>query len=235
MDGWVDYLHLGFLGEHILFSSLRLHSFWAFLLSSVVITVVCLSERFLTVVLNKHVQPRWARSRLANAVWRSSVYGLVTLLRLLYMLVAMSYQLGLKFTLQSHRCCRKEACSQACASLRPRLLTSCTQVVTLVEEPLLSTSVGRRLRPHARSKPTAILIHPNESNLARADAAALELGIAGDTELVKGNRAPDGQESWQQGKGRDVAREMFGDTHYRQHPDASNVFDIGDDEEHMIS
>jgi hypothetical protein len=47
MDGWVDYLHLGFLGEHILLRSLRLHSFWEFLLSSVLITVVCLSERYL--------------------------------------------------------------------------------------------------------------------------------------------------------------------------------------------
>jgi len=227
MDGWVDYLHLGFLGEHILLRSLRLHSFWEFLLSSVLITVVCLSERFLTVVLNKHVQPRWAqRSRLANAVWRSSVYGLVTLLRLLYMLVAMSYQLG--------------AIAVVVVTL------SVGQFVSEyfeyqepdwerhVEEPLLGTSAGRRrlagsIRPHSRSKPTAILIHPNESNLARADAAALELGIAGDTELVKGNRAPDGQESWQQGKGRDVAREMFGDAHYRQHSD-TNVFDIGDDE-----
>ncbi|KAF9225570.1 hypothetical protein BS17DRAFT_604991 [Gyrodon lividus] len=227
MDGWVDYLHVGFLGEHVLLSSLRLNSFWAFLLSSVVISVLCLSERFLTVVLNKHVQPRWAqRSRLANAVWRSLIYGLVTFLRLLYMLVAMSYQLGaiavVVVTLSVGQFAIEYFDHQEPDSERH------------VEEPLLGASAGRRhlagsIRPHSRPKPIAIPLHPNESNLARADAAALELGIAGDTELVKGNGVPDGQETWQHGKGRDVARQMFGDAHHRRHSD-TNIFDIGDED-----
>ncbi|KIJ66182.1 hypothetical protein HYDPIDRAFT_26553 [Hydnomerulius pinastri MD-312] len=105
-----------------------------------------------------------------------------------------------------------------------------------VEEPLLGTSTGRRRtaypghRPRARSKPEVIFIHPNESNLARADAAALELGIAGDTDLVKGNRASEDQESWQHGKGRDVARQLFSGAHHSR-PSDSTVFDIGEEDE----
>ncbi|KAG8219602.1 hypothetical protein J3R82DRAFT_555 [Butyriboletus roseoflavus] len=97
------------------------------------------------------------------------------------------------------------------------------------EEPLLGNSFERRpiWRPRTRAKPESIFIHPNESNLARADAVALELGIGGDTELVRGNRA-DGQ-SWQLGKGRDVARETFGGSHRHLDSDTS-VFDVGDDD-----
>ena len=103
MDGWVDYLHVEFLGEHILFRSLRLKSLWSFTLATIVITIVCLGERYplgvsfttpvhrcahppprlLTVVLNKKIRPSTVRnSRLATAAWRSSVYGFVTFLRL---------------------------------------------------------------------------------------------------------------------------------------------------------
>ena len=98
-----------------------------------------------------------------------------------------------------------------------------------MEEPLLGTSFGRRHaigRPRTRSKPDSIFIHPNESNLARADAFALELGVGGDTELVHGNRA-DGQ-SWQLGKGRDIARETFGGSHRRLTDPDTSV--IGDDD-----
>ena len=103
MDGWVAYLHVEFLGEYILFRFLRLQSLWSFILGSIVITIICLFERyalvsfttpvhrcahhspcrFLTVVLNKNVQPsKVGHSRLATAAWRSSVYAFVTFLRL---------------------------------------------------------------------------------------------------------------------------------------------------------
>ncbi|KAF8560134.1 hypothetical protein OG21DRAFT_1492535 [Imleria badia] len=99
-----------------------------------------------------------------------------------------------------------------------------------VEEPLLASFERRRpiWRPRARSKPDSIFIHPNESNLARADAVALELGIAGDTKLVQGNRAV-GQ-SWQLGKGRDVARKTFGSSHRRLIDSDTNIFDVRDDD-----
>lgn len=52
MDGWVDYLHVDFLGEHILFRSLRLQSFSSFLLSSILITTLCILERYLLVSIS---------------------------------------------------------------------------------------------------------------------------------------------------------------------------------------
>ena len=68
-------------------------------------------------------------------------------------------------------------------------------------------------RPRSKSKPTHILIHPNESNLARADAAALHMGLTGDTELVKGNmHSIDGDAAWKMGEGKDLARQIMSRT-----------------------
>ncbi|KAI6120691.1 hypothetical protein EDD16DRAFT_830044 [Pisolithus croceorrhizus] len=180
MDGWVDYLHFSFFGEHVLFHSLRVDSFWTFFLSSVLVAVICLVE-------SKKFRPRWAsRSQVACASWDASLYGLVTLFRVLYMLVIMSYQAGIiavavislsvgQFLVEYHLNHARAADSDR-----------------LVNEPLLGNPVEHL-----------------GSNLARADAAALELGIAGDTELVAGNRLPD-DGAWENGKGSIVARELFG-------------------------
>ena len=71
-----------------------------------------------------------------------------------------------------------------------------------------SSSSGTR--PRSRSKPESNFIHPNESNLARADAAAAQLGLAGDTERVQaGVYAAAGADAWEHGRGRDVARELL--------------------------
>lgn len=89
-----------------------------------------------------------------------------------------------------------------------------------MKEPLLSSSEEsyaleasypppRSARPRSRSKPESIFIHPNDSNIARADAAAVQLGLVSDTDLVKGNVYPDDGETWEHGRGRDVAREML--------------------------
>ncbi|PIL31319.1 hypothetical protein GSI_06017 [Ganoderma sinense ZZ0214-1] len=89
-----------------------------------------------------------------------------------------------------------------------------------VKEPLLSSSdesyaleasypPPSSTRPRSRSKPESIFIHPNDSNIARADAAAAQLGLAGDTDLVKGNVYPADGETWEHGRGRDVARELL--------------------------
>jgi hypothetical protein len=42
-------------------------------------------------------------------------------------------------------------------------------------------------RPRSTPRREDIFIQPNESNIFRADAVALEMGITGDAELVKGN------------------------------------------------
>lgn len=65
-------------------------------------------------------------------------------------------------------------------------------------------------RPRSKSKPSKIFIHPADSNLARADAVALRLGLGGDTDLVKGNQYPaDAEPAWTVGKGKDIARELL--------------------------
>lgn len=45
MDGWVDYLHVSWHGEHVLFPTLHLHSFPHFVVASLFIIFLCLLER----------------------------------------------------------------------------------------------------------------------------------------------------------------------------------------------
>lgn len=81
-------------------------------------------------------------------------------------------------------------------------------------EPLLrenSYALSSRENNHrSRSKPEDIFIHPTESNIARADAAALELGLAGNTERVQGNTYAGKEAPWEAGTGRDAARALLG-------------------------
>lgn len=68
-------------------------------------------------------------------------------------------------------------------------------------------------RPRAKSRakpPSAIFIHPAQSNLARADAAALELGLGGDTERVRAPGAGRGAPAWAHGHGPQAARALLG-------------------------
>lgn len=73
-------------------------------------------------------------------------------------------------------------------------------------------------RPRSRSKPENIFIHPDDSNLFRADAVALEMGITGDTELVKNSSRPGREESWSRDDGEDRAREILASTSRMKFP-----------------
>jgi len=97
MAGWQNRLHLSLLGENVLFGSLQLDSLLSFLVASILTVSFCVSERMLTLALSKHWNPFpfIQRSRLRIALWRSALYWLVTLNRLIYMLIAMTYNLGL--------------------------------------------------------------------------------------------------------------------------------------------
>jgi hypothetical protein len=66
-----------------------------------------------------------------------------------------------------------------------------------------------KTRPRSKSKPEAIFIHPAESNIARADAVALEMGLAGSTERVQSYGYTKEEPPWEMGKGKDMAREML--------------------------
>lgn len=171
------------------------------MLSSLLVGAICLFERFLTALSNQCFQPRWAsRSRILSAGWNASLYGLVTLCRLLYMLLVMSYQVGII------------AVVVISLSIGQFFVEYCNHPQVdqdiHVQEALLPGSPRHR-QNRTKPKPDSIFIHPYHSNLARADAAAFELGISGDTELVTGIRPADDQ-GWEHGKGRDVARELFG-------------------------
>lgn len=45
MDGWADYLHTSFYGEHVLSPSLRLTSLSSFIIAAALSTSICLVER----------------------------------------------------------------------------------------------------------------------------------------------------------------------------------------------
>jgi len=88
-----------------------------------------------------------------------------------------------------------------------------------------------KTRPRSKSKPDDIFIHPTESNIARADAVALELGLAGETDRVQAYARLNGSPAWEIGKGRDIAREMLRG-HSTQHKRTSHdtLFYADDDE-----
>ncbi|KZT73297.1 hypothetical protein DAEQUDRAFT_662615 [Daedalea quercina L-15889] len=96
MDGWQDHLHFTFLGEHVLLPSLHLDSLWKFTVASALSIIICLSERSLTYAISKHWGPASTRrSRVRNAAWRAFLHWLVTFDRLMYMLIAMTFNIGL--------------------------------------------------------------------------------------------------------------------------------------------
>jgi len=96
MDGWKDHLHFAFGGEHVLLPNLHLDSIWKFTIASVLAVFVCVSERLLTYALAQRWGPKSVRrSRMRNALWRASLYWLVTFDRLMYMLIAMTFNVWL--------------------------------------------------------------------------------------------------------------------------------------------
>ncbi len=106
----------------------------------------------------------------------------------------------------SHRSASSSVTSTTCFFRTPSPIPEVKEVVQVKPQP-----VSTKGRPRSKSKPTRIFIHPNDSNLARADAVALQLGLGGDTELVKGNQYPqDGQGTWATGKGKVIVREIMG-------------------------
>ncbi|OBZ79643.1 hypothetical protein A0H81_01362 [Grifola frondosa] len=88
-----------------------------------------------------------------------------------------------------------------------------------IKEPLLRSSTDDRTavesyplpaRPRSRSKPQAIFIHPNESNIARADAVAEQLRLTSSPDSADDDMYPVQGGGWHPGHGRDAARELLG-------------------------
>jgi len=87
--------HFGFDGSSFIFPSLRITSWPTFVVACFIVIVICLSERYLTYLMSTKWTPLRIKSPVALAIWRSLMYWVVTLQRLLYMLIGMTFHAGL--------------------------------------------------------------------------------------------------------------------------------------------
>ncbi|KAI0248355.1 hypothetical protein BJV78DRAFT_801419 [Lactifluus subvellereus] len=226
MDGWEDYLHTTFLGEHILFPSVRLTSFGTFISAAALSATICLTERSLTFALSRHWTPFRAirHSRVRNALWRSALYALATLLRLLYMLLSMTFHVWLIIIIVLSLAVGQffiEFCEDAHGPDHRNAYH-----LSLSPPP-------RRRRSRCKPKPTGLFIHPSNSNLARADAVAVEMGLHGSTEQVKAVRtscdSDDDERMWERDRGRDTARALLGGVHAHSRLESQqDLFQVAD-------
>ena len=106
------------------------------------------------------------------------------------------------------------------------------------EEPLLERNSAPialgsvpQTRPRSKSKPDSIFIHPRFNNIARADAAALELGLGGTTDRVSDANYRRTDTSWKHGQGKQQARALLGHTRTRDH----HAFGLDDDSSSELS
>ncbi|KAH9065584.1 hypothetical protein EDB87DRAFT_1554915 [Lactarius vividus] len=255
MDGWEDYLHTSFYGEHVLFPGLRLKSLGAFVCAAFLAAALCLLERALTFALSKHWSPFRAvrQSRTRRALWRAGLYAVATLLRLLYMLLSMTFHVWLILTIVLSLAAGQffiEYFEQPHDSdprkyvARPTLplFFPSTQCPPACHIALSSSPPSTMRKARSRAKPAGLFIHPNDSNLARADAVAVELGLHGSTEHVSVGAArassdsDDTERTWERGRGRDAARALLGGaqqvhTNVRGHAKSDSqrmLFQVGD-------
>ncbi|GLB35795.1 hypothetical protein LshimejAT787_0300830 [Lyophyllum shimeji] len=187
MDNWEPYLHWAFRDEAVLVPSLYLHSFSSFLAASILTTCICACERCLSHLLDKHWSIPFIRhSRWKKLVWRASLYWIVTFLRLCYMLISMTFNLGLILVLVTALTVTQtvlELLNSSECRQNPRRDIGATDL----EQPLLERQSELSLvtRPRLKSRPGHIYIDPSHSNIARADALASELGISPNPERVQ--------------------------------------------------
>ncbi|EDR15230.1 copper transporter [Laccaria bicolor S238N-H82] len=213
MDNWQSLqLHWTFRGQHVLFSSIALHSFSSFSTAALVVSIICLLERFLSFSLDKRLGPGiLKRSRWLSALWRTAIYWIATFLRLMYMLAAMTFHLGIIFVIVTTLAAAQLAIElqNTPNTLRSRDFSDVMSQPLLQEHPYPLKPVRTRQNSRSKSKPDDIFIHPAQSNLARADAAALELGISVGTERVHANIYEREEAAWEVGQGKDMARELL--------------------------
>ncbi len=100
---------------------------------------------------------------------------------------------------------------------------------------MLSPSSIKRRKARCRTKPAGLFIHPNDSNLARADAVAVELGLHGSTEHVgvtaerMSSDSDDHERTWDHGRGRDAARALLGGArHTHTKSESQQLFQVAD-------
>ncbi|KAJ7045133.1 copper transporter [Mycena alexandri] len=195
-----DYLHFSFKGSYVLFWFIQLDSFAGFFIAALLTVGICAVERLLGFAYEHQWGPASIRrSRGANALWRAGMYWVLAFLRLAYMLIAMTMNMGLILLAVTTL-----ALGQFLIELRtpPRD----REYTPLAEEAPLYTHRSSSEDPTAflqhrrsRSKPDGIFIHPKESNIARADTAMRSL-----------ERLPLDSATWETGKGPEAARALLG-------------------------
>ncbi|KAJ7726408.1 copper transporter [Mycena metata] len=195
-----DYLHFSLEGSHVLFSFVQLDSFAGFFIGALLTVGICAAERLLGFAYEHQWGPASIRrSRGANALWRAGMYWVLSFLRLAYMLIAMTLNMGLILLAVTTL-----AVGQFLIELRnpPRD----REYTPLGEEAPLYTRRTSGEDPTAlsqhrrsRSKPDSLFTHPNESNITRADTAIRGL-----------ERVPLESATWEKGKGPEAARALLG-------------------------
>jgi len=176
--GWrQDFLHVNPYGQHVLFESLELTSRTALVIGGLVTCAICFGERWLTFLISPRctLLPHYlSRRPFALAAVRTLVYGTMTTLRLLYMLLAMSFNVGLlviiilslslgQFCIEIQQIPDTHTRSAPGAEYLPL-----RELDGEAEAPALRSSRSSE----RRSRPSGIRIDPGESNIARADAIA---------------------------------------------------------------
>ncbi|KAG9126154.1 hypothetical protein FRC07_004673 [Ceratobasidium sp. 392] len=94
-DASGSYFHFGFDGSSFMIPSLRITSWPTFFVACLITAAICLTERYLTYLISTKWTPIKRRGPLALSLWRSAMYWIVTLERLIYMLIAMTFHAGL--------------------------------------------------------------------------------------------------------------------------------------------
>ncbi|CUA72884.1 copper transporter [Rhizoctonia solani] len=90
--------HMGFDGSAFIFPSLKITSWLTFAAACLITATICLSERYLTYLISTKWTPVQSKSPVVISLFRSALYWVVTLERLIYMLITMSFHAGLILT-----------------------------------------------------------------------------------------------------------------------------------------
>ncbi|KAJ7447254.1 copper transporter [Mycena latifolia] len=197
-----DSLHWFLKDTHVIFSFIDLGAPGGVVLGALLTVAICALERLLAFATERHWGPARIRgSRGANALWRAGVYWMLALLRLAYMLIAMTMHIGLILIIVTTL-----AVGQFFIELRTPSRDRTDYAPLDEDTPLYARPSCEDVAfppARARSKPEELLIHSAQSSVARADAA-----LATRTQM----RYPSETAAWEAGKGPDVARALLGTT-----------------------
>ncbi|KAF8640994.1 hypothetical protein AX17_000639 [Amanita inopinata Kibby_2008] len=208
MDQWKPYLHWSLEDEHVLLSVLHLNSLSNYFLSGILTITICLIERFLSASLDRHWAPRSVkRSRWRYVAWRTAFYWIAAFMRLCYMLIAMTFNMGLILTIVTSLTLAQFILTESHGSPHFADARLYTCIPTSHQALLESNGQSLNTRTRPRPRPDAIHIHPSESNVARADAFALELGLQSRESVQNDHKEGEG---WEIGRGREAAMTLLG-------------------------